>query len=181
MQIEIITEKKQRWNNQNYWLCGKYFQCRGKRLHRVVWQHFNGDIPKGFHVHHKDGNRANNQVDNLELLSSKEHLSQHMQERMADPIELEKARKSIDKARIKASEWHKSDEGRKWHSEVATGRKKPEQYQKICKYCKEQFMAKTKTSLFCSNNCSSKNWRATHPKYYSNEQSEARIQSKCTK
>ena len=34
---------------------------------------FIGEIPKGYHVHHKDGNKQNNRVDNLEILSPKEH------------------------------------------------------------------------------------------------------------
>ncbi len=28
---------------------------RQKRLHRVVWQHHKGEIPKGYHIHHVDG------------------------------------------------------------------------------------------------------------------------------
>lgn len=44
-----------------------------KRIHRLVAEHFIGEIPKGYHVHHKDGNRQNNRVDNLEIIHPKKH------------------------------------------------------------------------------------------------------------
>lgn len=42
-------------------------------VHRLVYETFVGLIPKGFHVHHIDGNKKNNQVDNLMAVSPKEH------------------------------------------------------------------------------------------------------------
>lgn len=54
---------------------------RTERIHVLVAKHFIGDIPKGYHVHHKDGNKQNNRVDNLEIISPKDHnletLKQH--------------------------------------------------------------------------------------------------------
>lgn len=51
------------------------------RIHVLVAKHFIGDIPKGYHVHHKDGNKQNNRVDNLEIISPRDHnletLKQH--------------------------------------------------------------------------------------------------------
>lgn len=43
------------------------------RIHIEVVRAFIGDIPKGYHVHHKDGNKQNNYIENLEILSAKEH------------------------------------------------------------------------------------------------------------
>lgn len=43
------------------------------RIHQLVAEHFIGDIPKGYHVHHKDENKQNNNVDNLEIISPKFH------------------------------------------------------------------------------------------------------------
>lgn len=48
-----------------------------KLLHRLIFEDFYGDIPEGYVVHHKDGNRANNCILNLQLLSSKEHKRLH--------------------------------------------------------------------------------------------------------
>ena len=33
----IIGETCQKFLGDRYWLCGKYFQRQGKRLHRAVW------------------------------------------------------------------------------------------------------------------------------------------------
>ena len=46
-------------------------------LHREVWEKQNGKIQKGFHIHHKDHNKDNNNISNLELIEEKEHLSKH--------------------------------------------------------------------------------------------------------
>lgn len=49
--------------------------------HRIVWKRHNGPIPKGMHVHHKDGDRLNNVIENLELVDGTEHTRMHRQER----------------------------------------------------------------------------------------------------
>jgi hypothetical protein len=54
---------------------GKYQQVRvmfdGKRIHalahRLVWRHFNGPIPPGLTVNHKNGRQSDNRPSNLEL------------------------------------------------------------------------------------------------------------------
>lgn len=48
------------------------------RLHRVVYEFYSGkEIPKGYHVHHKDENKDNNDFSNLVLLSHSEHAKLH--------------------------------------------------------------------------------------------------------
>jgi len=45
--------------------------CEGiHSFHRVVWSVFNGDIPEDTIVHHKDHDKANNSLDNLELTNN---------------------------------------------------------------------------------------------------------------
>lgn len=46
-------------------------------IHRLVYELFEGAIPKGYYVHHKDGNKQNNHIDNLELISPKDHAREH--------------------------------------------------------------------------------------------------------
>jgi hypothetical protein len=48
-------------------------------IHRKVWIENNGEIPKGYIIHHKDGNKYHNDLDNLELLTYKEHRNIHSQ------------------------------------------------------------------------------------------------------
>ncbi len=41
--------------------------------HILVWIRYNGVIPKGMEINHKDGNKHNNWLSNLELVTSKEN------------------------------------------------------------------------------------------------------------
>jgi hypothetical protein len=59
---------------------GKYLQVRvmyeGHRAHalahRLVWRHFNGPIPEGLTINHKNGRHAENWPGNLELATYQE-------------------------------------------------------------------------------------------------------------
>lgn len=48
-------------------------KCHTTRIHTLVAKHFIGEIPKGYHVHHIDGNKQNNKVTNLSIISAKDH------------------------------------------------------------------------------------------------------------
>ena len=62
-------------NNGYYTLSSKeYYQ---KLLHRVIQEEHYGEIPKGYVVHHKDGDKLNNDIENLEPMSLKEHGHMH--------------------------------------------------------------------------------------------------------
>lgn len=37
--------------------------------HRVIWEMINGRIPDGFEIDHIDGNRSNNRIENLRLVT----------------------------------------------------------------------------------------------------------------
>lgn len=44
-----------------------------RRLHRVIWETFNGDILNGLTVDHIDANKKNNSLNNLRLLTRSEN------------------------------------------------------------------------------------------------------------
>jgi hypothetical protein len=51
---------------------------RGKRLHILIFEDFyKFKIPKGYLIHHKNGDKLNNCILNLQLLSKKEHSALH--------------------------------------------------------------------------------------------------------
>ena len=49
----------------------------GLWLHRYIWEKHNGNIPEGYVVHHIDHNKSNNDINNLEMISDKEHRLEH--------------------------------------------------------------------------------------------------------
>lgn len=49
----------------------------GEYLHRLIYEHEKGKIPQGYQIHHKDGNKLNNSIENLEALTPYEHRQRH--------------------------------------------------------------------------------------------------------
>lgn len=50
------------------------FKKGWRKYHHYMWEYFNGRaVPKGYHIHHKDGNKLNNLITNLKLLTPSEH------------------------------------------------------------------------------------------------------------
>lgn len=51
---------------------------RDKLLHRLIWEDFYGcEIPKGYIIHHKNGNKLDNCILNLQLMSRADHNTLH--------------------------------------------------------------------------------------------------------
>ena len=147
--VNVISDTIQEFLGERFYLCGNYFQHKGRRLHVIVWKHFNGEIPKGYQVHHKDEDRANNQIDNLELKTAFMHMSDHAKSRV------EYNQKHIEDMRELASEWHRSEAGREWHREHGREMMEKREYRTlVCEYCGKPFQTKKLSNAkFCSNNC----------------------------
>ena len=54
-----------------------YLMFRGRLLHRTIWEEHKGPIPKGHVVHHLNGDKVDNRIDNLSLMSQAEHCFHH--------------------------------------------------------------------------------------------------------
>lgn len=52
---------------------GKNGKAWSYKIHRLVWESFNGPIPPGNHIDHKDGSRDNNRLENLQSVDPKTH------------------------------------------------------------------------------------------------------------
>ena len=60
------------------YVCWKENGKQRRRLEsRWVWEQANGDIPAGHHIHHRDGNRLNNELSNLECIERFAHWNNH--------------------------------------------------------------------------------------------------------
>lgn len=51
---------------------------RTKYFHRVVWEHVNGPVPAGFQIDHINGNKSDNRITNLRIVTKHENMqNQH--------------------------------------------------------------------------------------------------------
>lgn len=141
-----------------YYLSTRNIGSSRKRLHVYMWEKYNGKIPKGYEIHHKDENKGNNEIANLMCMTRKEHLKWHA-ENISDE-QLEKARKNLEVARVKASDWHKSEEGREWHrSQVHKRFNHQEKFKLKCFVCSKGYTSSKRWSKFCSRKCASQHRR----------------------
>jgi hypothetical protein len=115
-----------------------YLHMKGTRLHRIIWESQKGPIPKGFDIHHKDGNKLNNSIENLECIPHSEHLSMHMK---------------ANSEKIHA--WHKTPKGRKAMGEKAKRCWEERTIHTItCQCCGNPFQAKQiDRAKYCDNKC----------------------------
>src|ERR1039457_396109 len=130
-------------------------------LHRDVWEKFNGKIPEGCVVHHRDFNHSNNDIGNLILCRAAQHMSLHAKKFHREHPEFAMAQMEINQD--KCREWHGSEEGRIQHSkqcDVFRDRRKVtikcDQCGKDCEY--DDLCSRSDRNHFCSNACKSK-WR----------------------
>lgn len=153
----VLSSTIQEFSTQRYYLCGQYFQHKGKRLHRIVWEFHHGPIPIGHHIHHRNHDRADNVIENLACLTAAGHIAEHMTEERVEIL-----RANFGHAQQAAREWHGSEAGHEWHKQ---------QYEKIkdklhakvdhvCQVCGVGFHAHKKAK-FCSNRCTATDRRAS--------------------
>lgn len=54
-----------------------YLVRKSEYLHRAKWERYRGPIPAGHHIHHKNHDKSDNRLVNLECLSAREHRREH--------------------------------------------------------------------------------------------------------
>lgn len=70
----VVTHNDVRYYKNSH---GYYSSEAGKLLHRVIWEEHYGPVPEGCVIHHKDDNKTNNDIDNLELMEWGAHSRLH--------------------------------------------------------------------------------------------------------
>lgn len=130
-------------------------------LHRMVYMSVYGEIPTGYEIHHKDGDKSNNDISNLECLSVEEHREYH-----ATHISEEQRKRKWENlqknVRPKADIWHGSEKGKEWHRQHYEEMKDKlyEKVERICAVCGKTFYTSRKnTGKFCSAKCAAKDRR----------------------
>lgn len=152
-----------KFDGRKYWIDGKgrYYgrisafegKMRWFGLHRAVWEfHNKRSVPKGWHVHHIDGNTHNNDISNLECLSADEH------NRIPKNIDREAVRRHLASIRPLATKWHRSKDGREWHKKNATESARVRvPKRRRCDSCGVEYEFFYSSSRFCSSRCLQRN------------------------
>lgn len=152
------------WSDRVYYKPNGTHAKRGiKAYHHELWKSVHGDIPQGYHVHHRDGNPSNNSIDNLECISDSEHRSRHGDKTKSAEYKSNRA-KNLDKIRPLAVAWHKSPEGKAWHKQQSIdGWNDRKPVTKQCLHCGKEYQTLVISSRakFCSANCKEKYRRAS--------------------
>lgn len=127
-----------------------------KWLHQYVYEKEQEEIPKGYHVHHKDNDKRNNQIDNLILLSQEEHSKMHGEYKISNPERYKKQCEHLDRIRpdhVWPTDPVKYEEHRKALAK-AMKNIKPVEY--TCQNCGKTFESVPNgVSRFCTNKCKS--------------------------
>lgn len=62
-------------DKNGYWIIK--VDGRNQKYHRYVWMQANGPIPEGYDIHHRNGIKDDNRIENLELIQRGRHMSLH--------------------------------------------------------------------------------------------------------
>jgi len=158
--VEFNGHKYRRYPESEIEVNRKYFQRGGGKgfLHRHIWEYYFGPIPENCHIHHLDNDTGNNELNNLCLISGQKHLSDHGKKTMLRKMEEDPNwLLHLKKIRVKASEWHSSEEGIEWHKKhaVKTIQSRPI-IEIVCDNCNSTFKTQGNgRDRFCSNKCKS--------------------------
>lgn len=172
IEIEFDGQIYKLWPQSKNKSLASYFRCFKRNLgvdylHRKVWEKYNGSIPDGFEVHHKDEDTLNNDIKNLELVTLEFHRSIHRKESVKRGLEMKK-NGHLDRIREMAKEWHSSQDGSIWHKEHGKkifGKENRFKVKMKCIVCDSEYESdsivavKNGGSKFCSNNCKSEHRR----------------------
>lgn len=127
----------------------------GERLlHRIIWEENVGPIPSDFDVHHRDGNRINNAIENLELKHHSSHIREHMV--LAIKRDPELGKRLTDQLLAShhlCHDWLQTGSGKQWaRNHLARLREKTKSY--VCAHCGINFQASViARHKFCSIKC----------------------------
>ena len=131
-------------------------------MHRYVYELEYGEIKEGETIHHIDRNKENNQISNLVKMTISEHCKLHGKLNKENEELQERLRENIKKASEKAKEWHRSEEGRRWHvqhGKNVAAKQKENKIKKICLICGKEYETlyyKRNHSKYCHLNCRAK-------------------------
>ncbi len=129
-----------------------YSGTLNKFIHVAIWEYYRGEIPKGYVIHHKDFNPANNNLNNLQMMTRSEHNKLHSDMR----------EKKLFVCKYCGKEFYKydcrPDTENNFCSSICDARwrrlQKLYTEERICKICGKKFSTrKSSKSQVCSPHC----------------------------
>lgn len=133
-----------------------FVRSGGKYLHREVWKHRNGEPPAGSCIHHVNGVKHDNRIENLVCLPLGAHSTHHGLERNSTEEGRSASVAALALGRDKAALWHGSPAGRRFHREIGKlsweGRAR---VKLLCAHCGETYLGFREMVKrgFCSPAC----------------------------
>lgn len=158
------------WDGKTWHRYGNGHYETTVRLHREVWQAAHGPIPAGYHVHHINGDKGDNRLENLELLSHGEHSSRHAEEKfsphrakaMANSIAArqrnagERLKRALECVICGAVYSSPSKHPTRFCSSACIERARSGAFageSRACEYCGARYSAVRRTQRYCSKRC----------------------------
>lgn len=86
--------------------------------HRFVWEQVHGPIPKGYVVHHINGQHHDHRIENLQIMPMPEHSCLHGCQRMSNPTEKQKATQCLLDNKHKAQPKYGWDNAHTWKPSI---------------------------------------------------------------
>ena len=87
------------------------FDGRMRLQHVVVWEHAYGPIPAGWHLHHVNGDKQDNRITNLRLVTATEHKRTHSGCELRDGVWWKPCHVCGDFKPVGEADWYLSREG----------------------------------------------------------------------
>lgn len=152
----VYDDKKWTKVKSGYYICSVKSTKNKNWLHQYIYEKEVGKIPDGYHIHHIDGNKDNNDIANLKLLTPSEHAKEHGEYKHSNPERYKKQCEHLDRIRPDHV-WPKDPEKYEIHREaLKRGMRNSEPVEKVCSHCGKKYVSKKfGKHLFCSNKCKS--------------------------
>lgn len=150
--VEVIDDTYQKFNGVVFHKDRQgHYVTSSTGIHRFVWQYYVGNIPEGYHIHHSDFDKSNNKIENLQLLTKKEHSKIHR----ANLPYYENVCEVCGKTYL-APVFSKSNRFCSAHCRNQA-REKRGNTERTCAYCGKKFFSfRSSTGKCCSYSCASK-------------------------